>query len=51
MTLTWRQIEAYVGLNEKLDSIDRTFDLLIAVTGSQGDQQAIEKTVKQLTVS
>lgn len=48
MTLTWRQIEAYLEFGDKLDRIERASDLMIAAVGAQGDQKAIEKTLKDL---
>jgi aminoglycoside phosphotransferase family enzyme len=47
MTLTPRQIAAYLEFNDKLDRIDRANDLAIAAIGAQGDQKAIEKRLKE----
>jgi hypothetical protein len=49
MTLTPRQIMAYVEFNQKLDRIERADALMIAAIGAQGDKQAIEKTLKELS--
>ena len=48
MTLTWRQIDAYRELNERLDRMERADDLAIAAMGEQGDGKTIEKTIKEL---
>lgn len=49
MTLTPRQIAAYLEFGEKLDRIARANDLTIAAIGAQGDKNAIEKTIKELS--
>ena len=46
MTLTPRQIAAYLEFTDKLDRIDRANDLAITAIGSQGDQKVIEKALK-----
>jgi len=46
MSLTPRQIAAYLEFNDKLDRIDRANALTIAAIGAQGDSKAIEKTIK-----
>ena len=51
MTLTPRQIAAYLEFSEQLARIERTHALQIAVVGAQGDKQAIEKTLKELNGS
>ena len=51
MMLTPRQIGAYVEFSERLDRIERTHALQIAVVGAQGNKQAIEKTLKELNGS
>jgi len=48
MTLTPRQIAAYLEFGEKLDRIERANDLTIAAIGAQGDKTSIEKTIKEL---
>lgn len=47
MRLTPRQIAAWLEFSDKLDRIDRASDLAIAAIGAQGDQKAIEKTLKE----
>jgi len=49
MSLTPRQIAAYVEFNDKLDRIDRAGALTIAAIGAQGDSETIEKTIKDIT--
>jgi hypothetical protein len=48
MTLTPRQIAAYLEFSDKLDRIERANALTIAAIGAQGDSKAIEKTIKEL---
>ena len=48
MTLTPRQIAAYLEFSDELDRIERADALTIAALGAQGDQQTIEKTLKEL---
>jgi hypothetical protein len=48
MSLTPRQIAAYLEFSDKLDRIDRVSALTIAAIGAQGDSKAIEKTLKEL---
>ena len=48
MSLTPRQIVAYLEFNDKLDRIDHANALTIAAIGAQGDGKAIEKTIKEL---
>jgi len=49
MTLTPRQIAAYLQFSDRLDRIDRAHALIIAAIGAQGDQKAIEKAIKELS--
>jgi len=49
MTLTPRQIAAYLEFNDKIDRIERAHALVVAATGAQGDQKAIEKALKELS--
>lgn len=49
MTLTPRQIAAYLEFTDKLDRIERANDLAIAAMGAQGDKKTIEKTIKELS--
>jgi len=48
MTLSPRQIAAYLEFSDKLDRIERANNLMIAAIGAQGDGKAIEKTIKEL---
>jgi|KBSMisStaDraftv2_1062788.scaffolds.fasta_scaffold193209_4 hypothetical protein len=48
MSLTPRQIVAYLEFSDGLDRIERANNLMIAAIGSQGDSKAIEKTIKEL---
>jgi hypothetical protein len=49
MTLTPRQIAAYLEFSDKLDRIERANALVDAHIGAQGDKQMIEKRLKELT--
>jgi hypothetical protein len=49
MTLTPRQIAAYLEFSEQIDRIERADTLRIAAIGAQGDKQTIEKTLKELS--
>jgi len=48
MSLTPRQIAAYLEFSDKLHRIERADALMIAAIGAQGDSKAIEKTIKEL---
>lgn len=48
MTLTWRQIVAYLEFNDKLDRIERATELQIAAIGAQGDDKIIKQAIKEL---
>jgi hypothetical protein len=48
MTLTPRQIAAYLEFNDRLDRMERANDLWVAAMGAQGDGKAIDKVVKEL---
>ena len=48
MTLTPRQIAAYLEFSRELDRVERADALMIAAIGAQGDSKAIEKTLKEL---
>ena len=48
MTLTPRQIAAYLSFNARIDKLDRAADLVIAGVGAQGDQAAFDKLLKEL---
>ena len=49
MTLTPRQIAAFLEFGEKLNRIERASDLMIAAIGAQGDSKSIEKTIKDIS--
>ena len=49
MTLTPRQIAAYLEFSERLDRIERADALVIAAIGAQGDKKAIEKAIKDIS--
>lgn len=49
MTLTPREIAAWLELNDRLDRMDRANDMLVTAVGSQGDQKALDKVLKELT--
>jgi hypothetical protein len=51
MTLTPRQIAAYLEFSDKLDRIERANNLMIAAIGAQGDSKAIEKAIKDISGS
>ena len=48
MTLTPRQIAAYLEFSNQLDRIEKADALMIAAIGAQGDNKAIEKMLKEL---
>jgi hypothetical protein len=49
MTLTPRQIAAYLEFSDRLDRIERAHALAIAAIGAQGDQKAVEKAIRELS--
>jgi hypothetical protein len=49
MTLTPRQVAAYLEFGDKLDRRERANDLWVAAMGAQGDGKAIEKALKEWT--
>jgi hypothetical protein len=49
MRLTPRQIAAYIEFSERLDALERAGDLMVNAVAAQGDQKALDKTMKQLT--
>lgn len=49
MTLTPRQIWAYLKFSNKLDRIERADTLALTAIGAQGDSKSIEKTIKDLS--
>jgi hypothetical protein len=48
MTLTPRQIAAYLEFSKQLDRTERADALIIAAVGAQGDKSAIEKTLRDI---
>jgi len=48
MTLTPRQIAAHLEFSDKIDRIEREYDLMIAAVGAQGDDKTIEKVRKEI---
>jgi len=48
MSLTPRQIAAYLEFSSKLDRIERADALMIAAIGAQGDSKAIERARKDI---
>jgi hypothetical protein len=48
MTLTPRQIAAYLEFSDKVERSERADALTIAAMGAQGDSETIEKTIKEL---
>jgi len=51
MTLTPRQIAAWLEFSDRLDRVDRANTVVTTAIGAQGDKQAIDKVVKELTAS
>lgn len=49
MTLTPRQIAAYLEFSDQLDRVDRANALTITAVAAQGDNKAIEKALKDIT--
>ena len=48
MTLSWRQIVAYIRLCEKLDRMTQVNDLSTIYVGAQGDAKSVEKMIREL---
>ena len=48
MTLTPRQMDAYLEFSDRLDRIERAHALTITAVGAQGDSKAIEKTLRDI---
>lgn len=48
MSLTPRQVDAYLEFSEQVDRMERANALATAFIGAQGDKQAIEKSLKEL---
>jgi hypothetical protein len=49
MTMTWREIVAWLEFSDRLARIERANALIVAAIGAQGDKQAIEKAIKELS--
>jgi hypothetical protein len=49
MTLTPRQVWAYLEFSNKLDRSERADALVIAAIGAQGDSKVIEKTLRDIS--
>jgi hypothetical protein len=49
MSLSPRQIAAYLEFSDRLDRIERANALVIAAIGAQGDQKAIDKVIRELS--
>jgi len=48
MTLTPRQLFAWLDLTGRVDKIDRANQLVISAVGAQGDKTSIDKVLKEL---
>jgi hypothetical protein len=49
MSLSPRQIAAYLEFSDRLDRIERANALVIAAIGARGDQKTIEKEIRELS--
>lgn len=49
MTLTPRQIAAYLEFADKIDRIERALDLQIVALGAQGDDKTRKQAITELT--
>jgi hypothetical protein len=49
MTLTPRQLAAYMEFSEQVDRLERAQALRIAALGAQGDSQAIKQELEDLS--
>jgi hypothetical protein len=49
MTLTPRQIEAYLEFSGKIERLQKAEDLMLTAIGAQGDKNAIDKALKDIT--
>ena len=47
MTLTPRQIAAYLEFSDRIDRIDRANALVIAAVAAQGDKKTIDTLLKE----
>ena len=48
MSLSPRQIAAYLEFSDKLDRIERANALAISAIGAQGDKKAIDAAIREL---
>jgi len=48
MSLTPRQIAAYLEFSEQINRIDRADSLMLGAIAAQGDKEIIEKTLKDI---
>ena len=48
MTLSPRQIAAYLEFSDKVDRIESANDLVIAAAGAQGDKNTLDKVLREL---
>lgn len=48
MTLTPRQIAAWLEFSDRLDRLDRANALVISAVGAQGDQKTLDNVLKEL---
>jgi hypothetical protein len=48
MTLTPRQIAAYLEFSSKLDRMEQADALAITAIGAQGDEKTIKQTLKEM---
>ena len=49
MTLSPRQIVAYLEFNDRLDRKERADQLVISSIGAQGDNKTVNKMLKELS--
>jgi hypothetical protein len=49
MTLSPRQIAAYLEFGDRLDRVERANALVVAATGAQGDQKGIDTMLRELS--
>jgi hypothetical protein len=49
MTLSPRQIYAWLDLNDKIDNMEHAASMVVTAVAAQGDKAAIEKTHRELT--
>jgi hypothetical protein len=49
MTLTPRQLAAWIEFSDKVDRIDRANQLVISAVGAQGDAKQIDKMLQEIS--